>query len=151
MKEDVIKSLLGGTRDGKGIDIFLKSLECLNSAIKEKMLVNIKGPEQDFKKDYITNSLDKLKVEYDLDLNYISDEDFMSNVESSDVILLPYRRVLKGNSGPMTEGVAREKCIIGPNEGTIGFLINKYKLGYTFESENPRSLANALETYFENE
>ena len=149
-KNKTIVTLLGGTRYDKGIDIFLKSLEYLNSATKEKMFVNIKGPEEYFKKDYITNSLDKLKVEYDLDLNYISDEDFMSNVESSDVILLPYRRIFNGNSGPMTEGVVREKCIIGPKEGNLGFLINKYNLGYTFESENPKSLAKAIETYCEN-
>lgn len=149
-KNKKIISLLGGTRYDKGIDIFLKSLEYLNSETKEKILVNIKGREEYFKKDYIINSLDKLKVEYDLDLNYISDEDFMSNIESSDVILLPYRRIFNGNSGPMTEGVVREKCIIGPNEGNLGFLINKYKLGYTFESENPESLAKAIETYFEN-
>lgn len=149
-KDKSIITLLGGTRYDKGIDIFLKSLEYLNSKTKERMLVNIKGPEEYFKKDYIINSLDKLKVEYDLNLNYISDEDFMSNIESSDVILLPYRRIFNGNSGPMTEGVVREKCIIGPKEGNLGFLINKYKLGYTFESENPESLAKAIETYFEN-
>jgi len=42
----------------------------------------------------------------------------MANVESSDVILLPYRRIFKGVSGPKTEGVTREKCIIGLNEGS---------------------------------
>jgi len=146
----IVLTLLGGTRYDKGIDIFLEALQYLNESVKKQLLINIKGREEYFKKGYIVNILNKNNVKYDIDLNYISDKDFISNVESSDIILLPYRKIFTGNSGPMTEGVSREKCIIGPNEGNIGFLIKKYNLGYTFEAENPKSLALAIENYFKN-
>jgi hypothetical protein len=44
----------------------------------------------------------------------------------------------------MTEGVNHNKAIIGADHGNLGFLIKHHELGYTFESENVPSLANAI-------
>lgn len=64
---------------------------------------------------------------------------------ASDIIVLPYRKVFGGASGLLCEGVALGKCIVDLNHGTLGYTIEKKHLGYTFESENAKSLADVLE------
>lgn len=144
-----VLSLLGGTRKDKGLDIFLESLSFLEDRIKEKIFINIKGKEGFFKFEDIKKILKAVNVEHEIDLRFISDEEFQTNIEISDAIILPYRKIFTGNSGPMTEGVVREKCIIAPDYGNLGYLTKKYNLGYTFKSEDPKSLADSIEKFID--
>ena len=44
----------------------------------------------------------------------------------------------------MTDGIYANKFILGPNEGNLGFLINKYQLGDTFVQEDYKDLAKKI-------
>lgn len=140
-----IISALGGTRYDKGLDILLEAFEHISEELKEKIQLNISGKEESIKSDYIIDKCKKLNINYRLKLDYISDEEFYKNVKVSDAIAIPYRKIFNGNSGPMTEGVYQSKPIIAPNSYNLGYLMNKYNLGITFESENPENLALAIE------
>lgn len=137
-------TLLGGTRFDKGLDLFLSSFNHIPTEMKKKILVNIVGKEETFDRNYI----DKLATMYDINIKshygYVSDEDFISNIIVSDYIVLPYKKIFTGNSGPMTEAVRNGIPVIGPNYGNIGHLIEKYKLGYTFQVEDAISLAEVI-------
>jgi hypothetical protein len=50
-----------------------------------------------------------------------------------------------GQSGPLTEGVARSKKVIGPNHGEIGFTLQHFGIGLVYESENVKALANQMD------
>ena len=87
---------------------------------------------------------DKYNINVILKNKFLSDEEYKEEIVNSDVILLPYKKIFSGNSGPMTDGIYTNKFILGPDEGNLGFLINKYSLGLTFEQENPKDLADKI-------
>lgn len=145
--DKIVLSALGGTRFDKGLDILLESLAHLDESEKRRIMLHIAGKEETYKKSFIGSKVNELGLDAHIDLRLLSDEEFEQYVEVSDVIVVPYRKVFTGNSGPMTEGVYRQKAIIGPDNGNLGFLIDTYKLGFTFEAENALSLASAIKKY----
>ncbi|WHX80026.1 glycosyltransferase [Priestia flexa] len=142
--EQTVFSLLGGTRYDKGLDIFLNSFQYIPNEYKEKILVNIVGKEETFDKNYIKEMSLKYNINIKSYFNFVTDNEFMSNVIVSDYMVVPYRNFFTGNSGPMTEAVVNSIPVIGPNYGNIGYLIKEYNLGYTFESENSYSLSQII-------
>jgi glycosyltransferase involved in cell wall biosynthesis len=149
-KDKIIISALGGTRYDKGLDLLLESFKLIPTKMKNRILLNIVGKEEDFSKEYIRERAIKYNIEYRTDLGYVNDKDFMSNVVVSDLIILPYRSIFTGNSGPMTEAIVNHIKVLGPSSGNIGYLIDKYNLGITFIQEDIVSLAKALIYFLEN-
>lgn len=143
-KDKVIISCLGGTRLDKGLDILLESFKYINNNCKDKLQFNICGIEQDIKYNDIILAAEKNNVIITYKNKFLTDAEYENEIIKSDVILLPYKKIFSGNSGPMTDGIYANKYILGPNEGNLGYLINKYNLGMTFEQENPIDLANKI-------
>ena len=139
---DYIKILcIGATRFDKGIDIVSKSFEYIDDNAKKHLKFVFAGKELDDAYKLPRNLANK----YDIDLKIVNkkltDEEYWGYMDYCDVILLPYRRIFTGNSGPMTDGIYMNKFILGPEEGNLGFMINNHNLGLTFEQENPKDLA----------
>lgn len=143
-KDNITISCLGGTRSDKGLDILLESFEYLNDIYKDKLEFNICGIEQDVKYSDVITVAKKNNIKIIYKNKFLTDEEYENEIIKSDVILLPYKKIFSGNSGPMTDGIYANKYILGPNEGNLGYLINKYNLGMTFEQENPIDLANKI-------
>ncbi|MBO8161865.1 MAG: glycosyltransferase [Thermosipho sp. (in: Bacteria)] len=148
--DSVVLTFLGGTRKNKGLDILLKSFKFMNWKIKKKVLLNIAGPEVHVKFDMISKMCSRFNINARIELRYLSEQEFAENVEMSDIVVLPYRKTFSGNSGPMTEAVYRRIPVIGPDYGNLGYLIKKYRLGYTFKVENSKSLAKVIEFVIQN-
>lgn len=136
-----ILGCLGGTRSDKGLDILLDVL----SKIASPFHLVIAGKEEDITKDMITKKIVSYHDQVTLDLSFLSDDLFNQYLNAVDFIVLPYRKVFNGASGPLTEGVWLRKTIIGPNHHSLGDIIIKNQLGYTFEAENHKSLEHVLE------
>lgn len=139
--DKIVLSCLGGTRKDKGLDILIKSFEYIDESMKDKLIFNICGVEQDIKyKDIIENAeANNINIRYKN--RFITQEEYENEIYGSDIILLPYKKIFTGNSGPMTDGIYANKFIIGPDNGNLGFLIKKYSLGATFKSEDYVDLA----------
>lgn len=148
--DKIIISALGGTRYDKGLDILLESFKYIPDKYKEQVILNIVGKEETFKSAYINECIKKYAIISRVDLGFVSDEEFMSNVLISDYIILPYRNNFTGNSGPMTEAIINRIPIIGPNNGNLGYLSNKYNLGITFKPEDPVSIAESITQTIDN-
>lgn len=144
VEEKIVISCLGGTRFDKGLDILLKAFEYIDEDIKNKILLNIIGKEEYFKKDYIDQMVQKNKINIKFKYDFVTDEEFMKNVLITDIMVMPYRKIFGGNSGPMTEAVVNKIPSLVPSDTNIGNLVEKYNLGDTFESENPKDLAKVL-------
>jgi glycosyltransferase involved in cell wall biosynthesis len=131
---------LGGTRYDKGIDLLLEAL----NQVKEPFFLLIAGQEQDIK----ITTMKKLSASYSQNvkmiMKFLTDEEFRLCLSASDFIVLPYRKCFDGASGPLGEGVAYGKTIIGADHGSLGQLIKENCLGYTFESENPNDMAAVI-------
>lgn len=137
---------LGGTRTDKGLDVLLESL----ALVHEPFHLVIAGKEEHFDREFIEERIQRYAASVTLRLGYLSDEEFGQYVDAADCVVLPYRKSFDGASGPMTEAIWRRKPVIGPNHGSIGYLIKKYGLGYTFEAENVVDLANTITKYLKN-
>lgn len=132
---------LGGTRNDKGLDILLESLE----KVKCEFHLLISGKEEKFKEDYIREKIKTYKDKVTLQLKYLSIEEYNDSLLVSDIIVLPYKRIFDGASGPLTDAVWLRKMIIGPSHGSLGELIQTQELGKTFESESFNDLARVIE------
>jgi len=131
---------LGGTRYDKGLDILL---EALKYADKPFQLI-IAGQEQYFDKSFIDNKIETYKDNVRLLLKFLSDEEFSICINACDFIVLPYRKIFTGASGPLGEGVWQRKTIIGPNHGSLGDIIRNNNIGVTFTAEDSYDLSAVI-------
>lgn len=139
----IILSCLGGTRKDKGLNILLESLKYVNKDIKEKLLINIVGKEEEFKIEYIKKELKN--ISHRIILKEVSDDEFMENVIITDLMIMPYLKSFGGVSGPMTEAIVNKIPCIAPKELEIGKIIMEKNIGEVFNCENPIDLARAIE------
>lgn len=145
LKDKIVISCLGGTRKDKGLDILSEAFKFIDSKYKEKIVFNICGIEQDIKYDDIMMSAKENNINVICKNKFLTEEEYEEEIYKTDVILLPYRKIFTGNSGPMTDGIYADKFILGPNNGNLGYLIKKYNLGSTFIQENYNDLAREIE------
>ena len=131
---------LGGTRYDKGLDILLDALK----EVKEDFHLTIAGKEEFFSADFVEEKVKSYRKKVNLKLRFLSNEEMIECLQTADIIVLPYRKEFDGASGPMCEGAYLGKVIIGPNHGSLGAMIEKNHLGYTFESENAKDLAKTI-------
>lgn len=148
MQDKLVLSCLGGTRKDKGLNIFLESMRYLSLKTRKKIIINIAGNAEYYKKEFIEKY--KKLVDLRLDLRILSENEFKENVIITDVMIIPYLKYFTGNSGPMTEAIVNKIPCITPRELNIGKINTKNNLGEVFECENPKSLAKAIEKIIEN-
>lgn len=131
---------LGGTRYDKGLDILL---EALQQTEKQFRLV-IAGKPEDFDEEFIQQRTESYRDNVKYCLHFLSDEEVRGFLMEADIIVLPYRKIFDGASGPMCEGIYLGKTIVGPDHGSLGKIIRQSHTGYVFESENVDKLASCL-------
>lgn len=141
LREDAfVLGCIGGTRYDKGLDLLLKALQ----GVTEDFELLVAGAEDAIKRDEIEKLVKTYSNRVRLHLNFLSDEEFEMAIQAVDAIVLPYRKTFNGASGPLGEGVAKGKMIIAANHGSLGDIVERNHLGYTFESENIEALRKVL-------
>ena len=142
LKKDVpVIVCIGGTRYDKGLDILLEALK----TVKEPFQLLIAGVPEHFKEDFIKEQIASYSENVYSVLKFLTNEELIYAMNAIDIVVLPYRKFYNGASGPLSEGVALSKCIVGPDCGNLSDTIEKNHLGYTFESENSAILSDVLE------
>ncbi|MHA4984946.1 glycosyltransferase [Cetobacterium somerae] len=144
LEKKIVLTALGGTRQDKGLDIFLEAFKYLDNELKSKVVVNIAGKEENFQKEFIRKMSQEYNIELREQYGFLTDEDFMKNILVTDIMIIPYRKIFGGNSGPMTEAIVNRIPCITPKGLNIGYLTEKYNLGLTFECENSKDLAKII-------
>lgn len=133
---------IGNTRYDKGLDICLEALKGVRAGYQ----LLIAGKPDAFDEDYVREKTKHFSNRIVLRMKYLNDEELGHAFSCSDIIVLPYRNIFNGASGPLCEGAYLKKCIIGSDYGNLGDTIKRNHLGYVFDSENAQSLAEVLET-----
>lgn len=138
----------GGLRYDKGLDLLIESLKKVSNRNFTLLIV---GKEEHFDQHFIEQQIEGSFLENNtiLKLGYVPDEAVSYYFGMTDAVVLPYRKIFMGQSGPLTEGAANGKFIIGPNHGELGFTIDTFDLGYTFSVEDTNDLANNLQKYID--
>ena len=125
-------------------------LEALDG-VNEPFQLLIAGSVSDFDKEFVESKTSGYRDKVKMKLCYLTDKEVQMAAAASDIVVLPYRKVFDGASGPLGEGVILGKCIIGPDHGSLGRIISENHLGYTFESENIDSLHSTIISSLTNE
>lgn len=136
---------VGGARWDKGLDILSNALV----GIDEPWQLLIAGSEGDFTEEQIKSILGDKTSRAVFAMRYLSDEEVAMAISASEIICCPYRKVFNGASGPMTEGIAQMKTIVGPSHGSLGELLQSHHVGYSFEAEDAEDLQRALRSALE--
>lgn len=132
--------VLGGIRWDKGLDILLDAL----SGVRQDFFLYIAGMPEDFDESFIKNKSAAYADRVRMQLCRLTDEEMNLAAAASDIVVLPYRRIFEGASGPLAEGVWQSKMIVGPGHGSLGKLIRQNELGYTFETEDREDLGRVI-------
>jgi glycosyltransferase involved in cell wall biosynthesis len=138
----------GVTRYDKGVDLVLDACKL----IKEPFILIVAGEEGEITEKFINKKIKDLSLQEKVFINikYIKDELLPYYFSISDIIILPYRKIFTGQSGPLTEGINYNKIIIGPNINEIGYTIAKYNVGKLFKCEDIGDLASKIEDCIKN-
>ncbi len=75
---------------------------------------------------------------------YFTDEEVRYYFCAADAVIISHRKDFKGASGVLSTAAQYNLPVISTDIGDIGETIKKYKLGLTFEAENPLSLREAI-------
>jgi glycosyltransferase involved in cell wall biosynthesis len=135
-----VLTVLGGTRYDKGLDILLEALKNVTAPF----YLLIAGKGETYKEDFINKAVASYKDNVKVCLRVLTTGEFKNAAMASDFIVLPYRKIFNGASGPLVEGVAAKKPIIGSSHGSVGSIIKDNHIGYTFKSEDVNDLTDVL-------
>lgn len=141
---DIVFSVLGGTRYDKGLDIVLESFKYIPDEYKKKIILNVAGKEQDFKRSFIMDKASEYNIRLLDNIRILSDVEFKENIAVSDYILIPYRGTFNATSGPMSEAFGNGIPCILPSHGVFKLYGIHQGKELVFETENSESLAKCM-------
>lgn len=148
VKDKYVISSLGATRFDKGIDILLNSFKYIPQNIKNQLVLNIAGKDSDFSKEYILKKVQEYDINLLDNVYVLSELKFKEMVKISDLIVVPYRKTFNNVSGPMSESFSQKIPCLLPNHGIFEYYIKLQGERFSFESEDPQSLAHAIINIF---
>jgi len=138
-----VLAAVGNLVEYKGFDLLIQAL---NSA-KYPCVLLAAGEPLCYDDEYIKKNLTNKLVSVKTCLKHLTEEEFSAAVRASDVVMIPYRTVFDGASGPLVSAAVHKKVVIGTDYGSLGDIITTYSLGATFKSDDCASLAAAINAY----
>lgn len=136
--------IFGSLRKDKGIDIFIESFKYLQDNNFTVLIAGDNGVY--YKLITVLNEYKNIRL---INFNrYINDEEIPYMYGSADVLILPYRKIFSGQSGPLTLAAKYGLPVIGTNVGEIGSTIEENGLGIVIKPEVPQMLARAIREFF---
>ena len=79
-------------------------------------------------------------------LENLSDDTYCRCLQAADIVALPYRKILTGASGPLVEGAACGKLILGTDFGSIGQIIRKTHVGHVWDTDDVNHMISVIES-----
>jgi len=151
---NVVFSILGETRRGKGIDVLLEALDHVQRDDLRNMFFLIAGRSEGFDGDAISSRFRQKEVCHHVDLrssdhplNYavLTEREFGEYVCASDVGLVLYQHEQRScMSGVAPNYVWGFKPLVAFANSVIGRTVARSDLGIVVEEETPQAVAGAL-------
>jgi glycosyltransferase involved in cell wall biosynthesis len=132
----------GGTRHDKGVDLAIAALAATPSDVH----LLVAGAAQDFDEKALNALARRYGVEDRLllRLGHVPDDEVALLFCAADVVLLPYRPMFTGQSGPLAIAGSLGVPVIGADVPVLYETIVDHGLGKTFRAGSVDSLAMAL-------
>ncbi len=152
--DQVVFSLLGEARKGKGIELLLAALKHVPPADRARMFFLFAGRAKDIDATEVEHQLaifgchglaDLRRSEDPLHFAVLSEREFGRYIAASDIGLLLYQGDQRNcMSGGLPNYVWGRMPVISTDDSIVGELVRSYGLGDTLKSETPEEVANAL-------
>lgn len=132
----------GGTRYDKGVDLAIEAL----AAASPKTQLLVAGAEQDFDRRALLALASKHRVESKLllRLGRVPDNEVAELFGAADAVLLPYRPIFKGQSGPLTIAGSLGVPVIAADVPVLAETVTRFGLGRLFRAGDVNALSAAL-------
>lgn len=146
---DVVRfSFLGYINQRKGLIQALMAFDQMDlSQSNQNIILNICGEVENEIRDDVESLVQKIKNKNKLEVNYdcrfLSEDEFESVLEKTDVVLMPYLRAI-GSSGMLGHAARYGLRVIGPQDGLIAELIADYQLGYAIDPNDLKKFTELL-------
>lgn len=132
----------GVIRHDKGLDILVSALK---EILDLEWHLVIAGSAAQVGNKYVFDCIEELPTErVTTELRYFTNQERDDYFISSSIICLPYRKTFIAQSVVMIDAMRFKKPVITTNDSENGFNTQKYKTGWSFESENKLELIDAL-------
>jgi len=134
----------GIIRSDKGFDDLCGALQLCKP--HKNWILRVAGSPTQVGSKYIYRHLTNNKIESrtTLKLKYLSLEEIDNEYHNADIVVLPYKKSFIAQSVVMTDAVKWRKPVITTAHSQNGYSTTKYKLGWTFKSEDRQDLAKVL-------
>jgi GT2 family glycosyltransferase len=150
----VVFSMLGESRKGKGVDVLLEALDHVPASELKQMFFLVAGRAQHFDRNMIANALREKRVRHHIDLRssdnplkyaVLSEREFGEYVSASDVGLVLYQHEQRGcMSGVAPNYIWGTKPLVAFSDSVIGRTVAQNELGLVVDEESPQAVAQAL-------
>ncbi len=147
-KSKITFLIFGKIKPYKGIDVAIKAFSLLPQFVKEKVILKIAGkPYMDI--GGLKKLTKELKIEnlIEWDLRFIPDEELNKILCEADCFIFPYKEI--DASGAFANVLSLEKPIIASNIGVFKEIMEKHKIGFLIEPDNPVALKDAILSFIE--
>ncbi len=152
--DQIVFSILGEARKGKGIELLLASLKHVPQADRERIFFLFAGRAKDIDATEVERQLkvsgccglaDLRKSEDPLHFAVLSEREFGRYIAASDVGLLLYQEDQRNcMSGVLPNYVWGRMPVIATDNSIVGEQVRTYGLGEVLKSETPEQVAKAL-------
>lgn len=139
--------IAGALAPRKGLHSTVDALSASSEKTKRNVRLLIVGKPENGFADYVQNNLARLKdmgIQVATDLRFVSDLELDQHLTQSDVVLTPYRG-FKGSSGIVVRAAHFGKPVISTDEGLLGHLVHRYKLGEAIDLGTAKQFSECLD------
>ncbi|ADL07280.1 glycosyl transferase group 1 [Thermosediminibacter oceani DSM 16646] len=134
--------VFGGTRYDKGVDLAVKALMHLDTYWH----LLVAGKSESFDEVTLLELARRhgVRERLHLHLQYIPEEIINDFFLAADVVLLPYRSIFSGQSGPLTLAASLGIPVAAASVPVLAETVEQYRLGVLFPPEDICGMAQAL-------
>lgn len=136
-----VLAALGEARFSKGLDLLLKALQ----SVQHPFQLLIAGREGAFSNQYVEELTRSYSSQVTMLRRFLTEQELQNCIAAADYVVLPYRLDFYGASGPLAEAVWAGRPVISAGHGSLGDIVKKHHLGYTFASEDVQDLAKVID------
>jgi D-inositol-3-phosphate glycosyltransferase len=143
--------LFGAIREYKGIDAGIKAMSIVRDRIEDIKLLIVGPCSSEKLLSHYYSLIHALSVEDIVDIrpSFIDDKDVPVYMASSDIVILPYRK-MSGHSAVLFLAYYFGKPVIATKVGGLGEAVEDGRSGYLIPANEEGQLANAIVKAFEN-
>ena len=137
---DFVFTFFGGIRPNKGIEILIQAFQKLPDENYRLLIAGKVYPPEEYAQSLQVLASNDKRVYFNL--NHIPDEDIQVYLNATDIVVLPFSKILTSSTVHLAMSFARP--VIAPRIGCLPELIG-LEVGWMFQHGNVDSLADAME------